>query len=73
MFTFKDWPERQTYEGIEGARQFMADWLEAWDDWEHLRMRMYASPDEALHAAGLRGVGDVAGERGRRARALRRA
>ena len=97
MSTFHNWPERQTYEGIEGARQFMADWLEAWDDWEleleelrdagesvvaivrqrgrskatglpvdmhfgqvwevrdgkNLRMRMYASPDEALDAAGL--------------------
>jgi ketosteroid isomerase-like protein len=98
MSTFRGWPERQTYEGIEGARQFMADWLDAWDEWEleleelrgageivvaivrqrgrskatglpvdmhfgqvwqvrdgeNLRMRMYASPDEALHAAGLR-------------------
>jgi ketosteroid isomerase-like protein len=98
MSTFHNWPERQTYEGIEGARQFMADWLEAWDDWEleleelrdagesvvailrqrgrskatglsvdmhfgqvwqvrdgeNVRMRMYASPDEALEAAGLR-------------------
>ncbi len=97
MSTFRNWPERQTYEGIEGARQFLADWLEAWDDWEleleelrdadesvvaivrqrgrskatgllvdmhfgqvwqirdgkNLRMRMYASPDEALEAAGL--------------------
>ena len=34
MSTFHNWPERQTYEGVEGARQFMADWLEAWDDWE---------------------------------------
>jgi ketosteroid isomerase-like protein len=33
MSTFRNWPERQTYEGIEGARQFMADWLEAWEDW----------------------------------------
>ena len=97
MSTFRNWPERQTYEGIEGARQFLAEWLEAWDDWEleleelrdadesvvaivrqrgrskatgllvdmhfgqvwqirdgkNLRMRMYASPDEALEAAGL--------------------
>ena len=97
MSTFRNWPERQTYEGIDGARQFLADWLEAWDDWEleleelrdadesvvailrqrgrsratgllvdmhfgqvwqirdgkNLRMRVYASPDEALEAAGL--------------------
>jgi len=98
MSTFRDWPERQTYEGSDGAREFLADWVGAWDDWElnveelheagdkvvailrqrgrakstglpvdmhfgqvwtirdgkQLRMQMYASPEEALEAAGLR-------------------
>jgi ketosteroid isomerase-like protein len=99
MSTFRDWPERQEYPGIEGARRFNADWGEAWDDWgveiedyidageqvvvvairQHgrskatgvpvemrfgqvwtlarhgaaIRMQMYASPEEALEAAGL--------------------
>jgi len=97
MSTFRDWPERQTYAGLEGARAFMRDWWEAWEDWEleveelleagesvvaivrqrgrskatglpadmhfamvwtirdgkQFRMRMYASPDEALEATGL--------------------
>jgi len=97
MSTFRDWPERQTYAGLEGAREFMRDWWEAWEDWEleieelldagesvvailrqrgrskatglptdmhfamvwefrggkQVRMRMYASPDEALTATGL--------------------
>jgi ketosteroid isomerase-like protein len=97
MSTFDGWPERQTYPGIEGARQFLADWAEAWETWEvevrdHIdageqvvtivrqhghakatgvfvemdfgqvwtfqnglrtRMQMYASPEEALEAAGL--------------------
>jgi ketosteroid isomerase-like protein len=34
MSTFRDWPERQTYEGVDGARQFLADWIGAWEDWE---------------------------------------
>jgi ketosteroid isomerase-like protein len=34
MSTFRGWPEQQTYDGIEGARKFLADWLEVWDDWE---------------------------------------
>jgi ketosteroid isomerase-like protein len=34
MSTFRGWPERTTYEGLEGAREFMRDWLDAWDDWE---------------------------------------
>jgi ketosteroid isomerase-like protein len=97
MSTFP-WPGTQLYPGIEGARTFIAEWLEAWDDWEleverfvdagedvvaivrqrgrskasgvlvdmhfaqvwtlregkQLRMRMYADPDDALEAAGLR-------------------
>jgi ketosteroid isomerase-like protein len=97
MSTFRGWPERQTYPGIEGGREFMADWSEAWEDWEvdvedyidagdrvvtivrqrgrskatgvavdmhfgqvwtlrdrrEVRMQMYASPEEALEAAGL--------------------
>jgi ketosteroid isomerase-like protein len=97
MSTFRGWPERQTYAGVEGAREFMDNWLETWDDWEleleelrdagdsvvgvirqrgrsratglpvdmhfaqvwtyrdglQIRMRMYASPEEALRAAGL--------------------
>ena len=98
MSTFRDWPEQQIYPGIEGARQFLEEWRDAWEDWElqvedmfdagddvvavlrqrgrskatglpvdmhfaqvwtlrdgkQLRMRMYASPDEALEATGLR-------------------
>ena len=97
MSTFRGWPERQTYPGIDGAREFLADWTEAWEDlvieveeyieaeervvtilsqhgrskttglpvemrfgqvWtlrdrQQLRMQMYASPEEALEAAGL--------------------
>jgi ketosteroid isomerase-like protein len=97
MSTFP-WPEQQVYPGIEGAREFIADWLDAWEDWrieveqlldagddvvaivrqrgrskatrlpvdmhfaqlwtlrdgKQLRMRMYADPDDALRAAGLR-------------------
>jgi ketosteroid isomerase-like protein len=33
MSKFRDWPEQPFYEGIEGARAFLRDWTEAWDDW----------------------------------------
>jgi ketosteroid isomerase-like protein len=33
MSKFGGWPERQIYEGLEGAREFMRDWTDAWDDW----------------------------------------
>jgi ketosteroid isomerase-like protein len=98
MSTFRDWPDRKIYEGLDGARQFVSEWGETWDDWQveveeyidaggdevvvivrqsgsakstglrvdmHLGqvwtvrdgrqawMRMYASPEEALGAAGI--------------------
>jgi ketosteroid isomerase-like protein len=34
MSTFRGWPERQTYEGIDGTREFLATWVGAWEDWE---------------------------------------
>jgi ketosteroid isomerase-like protein len=99
MSTYRAWPERQTYIGLEGAGEFLADWVGAWEDLEfevedyidageagvvtivrqhgrskatgipldmhfgqvwtfregkQFRMNMYASPEEALEAAGLR-------------------
>jgi len=33
MSTFHGWPERQTYEGPEGTREFLTDWVGAWLDW----------------------------------------
>jgi ketosteroid isomerase-like protein len=33
MSTFHGWPERQTYEGPEGTREFLTDWVSAWEDW----------------------------------------
>ena len=28
------WPDQQIYAGAEGENQFMAEWADAWDDWE---------------------------------------
>jgi ketosteroid isomerase-like protein len=44
MSTFRDWPEQHTYQGLEGARTFISDWVEAWHEWE-LEI-------ESLHDAG---------------------
>lgn len=34
MSTFGGWPEKQRYEGVDGAREFMRAWLDAWEDWQ---------------------------------------
>lgn len=99
MSTFRGWPEQKHYRGASGIREFLADWLGAWDDWRleldalhdagddrvvtvsrqygrskstgldvtmhfgqvwtlrdglYVRMQMYATPEEARLAAGLR-------------------
>jgi ketosteroid isomerase-like protein len=28
------WPGRQVYEGVDGARTFLREWSEPWEDWE---------------------------------------
>jgi ketosteroid isomerase-like protein len=47
MSTFRGWPERKTYPGLEGAREFLADWSAAWENWE-------LDPEELLDAGGGR-------------------
>lgn len=56
MSKFRGWPEQPLYEGIEGARRFIADWRNAWDDWQ-LEV-------EAFHDAGEKVV-VVTRQRGR--------
>ena len=41
---YTGWPEEQTYHGIDGARRFMIEWIDSWDDWEW--------EVESLHEAG---------------------
>jgi ketosteroid isomerase-like protein len=34
MSTFGNWPEQQEYAGPEGVREFLNDWVGAWEDWK---------------------------------------
>jgi ketosteroid isomerase-like protein len=34
MSTFAGWPEKQVYEGPDGALEFLTAWVSAWEDWE---------------------------------------
>jgi ketosteroid isomerase-like protein len=48
MSTFRGWPEQQTYEGIEGAREFIGTWMDAWDDWELVLEELHDAGDEVV-------------------------
>jgi ketosteroid isomerase-like protein len=49
MSKFTGWPEQQTYEGIEGARAFLRDWGDAWDDWK-LDVEAFHDADDKIVA-----------------------
>ena len=43
------WPDQQIYPGVEGARQFLAEWADTWDDWE-LEVEDYVDAGECVVA-----------------------
>ncbi len=41
---FRDWPE-SGYQGVEGVRRFLTEWLEVWGDYEVEVRDVLAAPD----------------------------
>jgi ketosteroid isomerase-like protein len=48
MSHFDGWLEQQLYPGIDGARKFLADWTEAWDDWTLDLVELVDAGDEVV-------------------------
>ena len=62
MSTFSGWPERKTYEGTEGAGEFLATWTEPWDNWQlELEELIDAGDDEVLAVLRQRGTSKTTG------------
>src|SRR3954470_10000999 len=61
MSKFRGWPEQQTYDGVEGARIFLRDWLEAWDDWELEVDALYDAGDKVVAIMHQRGRSKASG------------
>ena len=61
MSKFRGWPEQQTYEGVEGARVFLRDWLEAWDDWELEVEAFHDAGDKVVAIVRQRGQSKTSG------------
>ena len=68
MSTFRNWPERQTYEGIEGTREFLTEWIGAWEDWK--LERGGAPPGRRQGGRGSPPAGKGEGHRNARRHAL---
>src|SRR2546427_12422608 len=61
MSKFRGWPEQQTYEGIEGARDFLRDWGEAWDDWKVEVDALHDAGDQVVAIVRQRGRSKTSG------------
>jgi ketosteroid isomerase-like protein len=48
MSEFRGWPERRTYQGVEGARAFLREWGEAWDEWSVDVQSLHDAGDEIV-------------------------
>ena len=55
MSTFAGWPEKQVYEGLDGAREFMAAWTDAWEDWEIELVEIHDAGDQVVAVMRQRG------------------
>ena len=62
MSTFRGWPERQRYEGIDGIREFIADWFGTWEEgWEFEVTELRDVDDIVLVLIEHRGRSKVSG------------
>jgi ketosteroid isomerase-like protein len=55
MSRYEGWPERQRYEGVDGAQRFLDDWTGAWDDWELEIQEIYDAGDKVVVVLHQRG------------------
>jgi ketosteroid isomerase-like protein len=61
MSKFEGWPEQQTYEGLEGARRFLREWVGAWDDWQLIVDSYRGIGDKVVTILRQRGRSKVTG------------
>jgi ketosteroid isomerase-like protein len=61
MSTFGTWPERQTYEGVEGMREFLTTWVDAWEDWELEVEELHPAGDKVVAIVRQRGRAKATG------------
>ena len=63
MSKFSGWPEQQVYPGIDGARRFMSDWIDAWDDWQWEIESLHSAADKVVCVLSQSGRSKTTGVR----------
>src|SRR5437763_309562 len=61
MSNFRGWPERQVYEGVEGAAVFLSEWNAVWDQWELEAEAIHDAGDKVVAIMRQRGRSKTAG------------
>src|SRR6266511_867088 len=61
MSNFDGWPEQQVYEGADGARTFLKEWTDAWEDWELEVDALHDARDRVVALLRQRGRSKAAG------------
>ena len=61
MSTFGSWPERQTYEGIDGMMEFLTTWGGAWEDWVLEVEELHDAGDQVVAIMRQRGRAKATG------------
>jgi ketosteroid isomerase-like protein len=61
MSNFHGWPEQQVYEGAGGARAFLKEWTDAWEDWEIEIDALHDAGDKVVALMRQRGRSKAAG------------
>ena len=61
MSNFRGWPERQIYEGVEGAAAFLSEWIAVWDQWELEAEAIHDAGDKVVAIMRQRGRSKAAG------------
>jgi ketosteroid isomerase-like protein len=61
MSHFRGWPERPTYEGMDGVKTFLAEWTSTWDQWRVEIQTMHDAGDKVVAIARQHGRSKMIG------------
>jgi uncharacterized protein len=61
LSNFESRPERRLYEGHEGVQEFIGDWLEPWDTYEHDLEALLDAGDEVVVIVHVSGTASMSG------------